>query len=217
MVYLSCTFLLIPPMAKHFGRVNLPMIKSGNLIPHNYLTVILNRNYVKEKLRKQLHEIADDLNDEYSGMKLVYLDANFPFMDNFPLLPHLSHNDGKKVDLSFFYTKDNKITNSKPSNTGYGEFVEPLPNEINQTERCFQRGYWQYDYPKYLTLGSRKGYRLNEELTRYLILKILESKQTEKLFIEPHLKQRLNLINPKVRFQGCRSVRHDDHIHFQIK
>ena len=39
----------------------------------------------------------------------------------------------------------------------------------------------------------------------------------EKVFIEPHLKTRLNLTSNKIRFHGCQAVRHDDHIHLQVK
>lgn len=45
---------------------------------------------------------------------------------------------------------------------------------------------------------------------------LIEDKRVEKLFIEPHLKTRLRVESPKIRFQGCRSARHDDHIHFQL-
>jgi hypothetical protein len=35
-----------------------------------------------------------------------------------------------------------------------------------------------------------------------------------RVFIEPHLKARLDLARlSKVRFAGCRAARHDDHIH----
>ena len=34
------------------------------------------------------------------------LDGNFPFITGFPLLPHLSHDDGEKVDLAFYYADD---------------------------------------------------------------------------------------------------------------
>ena len=36
------------------------------------------------------------------------------------------------------------------------------------------------------------------------------------LLLEPHLKTRLKLEKyDKIRFQGCRAARHDDHIHVQ--
>ena len=45
---------------------------------------------------------------------------------------------------------------------------------------------------------------------------MLKNSNTHKIFIEPHLKQRLGIKNQKVRFHGCGAVRHDDHIHLQI-
>ena len=60
--------------------------------------------------------------DKYPGTILNYLEANFPFIDKFPLLPHLSHNDGKKLDVSFHYVnaKTGEHTNVVPSWLGYG-------------------------------------------------------------------------------------------------
>lgn len=37
-----------------------------------------------------------------------------------------------------------------------------------------------------------------------------------KVFIEPHLKVKFGAESEKVRFQGCRAARHDDHIHVQL-
>ncbi|MEL6998345.1 MAG: hypothetical protein AAFP68_08785, partial [Pseudomonadota bacterium] len=37
-----------------------------------------------------------------------------------------------------------------------------------------------------------------------------------KIFIEPHLVRSWGVGHPKVRFQGCRAARHDDHIHIQL-
>jgi murein endopeptidase len=45
---------------------------------------------------------------------------------------------------------------------------------------------------------------------------LAQDPRVEKVFIEPHLRQTLGASHPKVRFQGCRAARHDDHIHFQI-
>jgi hypothetical protein len=52
--------------------------------------------------------------------------------------------------------------------------------------------------------------------TKSMIQFILQEKNTGKIFIEPHLKTRMNLQNNKIRFHGCRAVRHDDHVHLQI-
>ncbi|WP_435261994.1 hypothetical protein [Tenacibaculum sp. nBUS_03] len=77
-----------------FGREK---IKNTNFVsPHSYLTVILNRNYVNSALNQSLQDIGKRVNNKYPDIQLVYLDANFPFINGFPLLPHLSHSDGKK-------------------------------------------------------------------------------------------------------------------------
>lgn len=216
-LYLIVTFLIIPPIAKLNNRVPLPISKSGNIVPHNYITPILNRNYVRPKLNSELIKISAKVNSENENLKVSYLDANFPFIDGFPLLPHLSHNDGRKVDLSFFYTKDNKPGNLKPSNSGYGKFVALKGNESNQTETCKSKGHWQYDFTKYLTLGSRDDLEFDSQSTKRLITTIVNAASTHKLLIEPNLKKRMRLDHNKIRFQGCHAVRHDDHIHYQIK
>ena len=132
------------------------------------------------------------------------------------MLPHLSHKDGRKVDLSFYYTKNNEDGNLKPSNTGYGNFVEPLNSEYSQTKECKSKGYWHYDYTKFLTLGSREDLEFDRKNTKKLVNKIVSDPLTQKILIEPHLKTRMKLSNNKIRFQGCHAVRHDDHIHHQI-
>ena len=48
-----------------------------------------------------------------TNIEIHYLDANFPFINKFPLLPHLSHNDGKKIDI-----------------TDYDELFEQIENNV---------------------------------------------------------------------------------------
>ena len=67
------------------------------------MTNLMNRNYVRPELNTSLQKIGEGLSKKHKGIQVVYLDANFPFINKFPLLPHLSHNDGKKIDLSFIY------------------------------------------------------------------------------------------------------------------
>jgi len=216
-LYAFITFILIPPIANQFGRTPLPITKSSNLVPHTYWTVVLNRHYVSPTLKNELITISNQFEKSNPNIKTVYLDANFPFWNGYPLLPHLSHNDGKKIDLSFQYSKEGKLTNQKPSNSGYGYYEQPKRGEMNQTLNCMNNGNWQYDFPKYLTLGSKHGLRFELSKTKELISLILNRKQTQKVFIEPHLKARMKINHHKLRYHGCQSVRHDDHIHYQIK
>lgn len=48
-------------------------------------------------------------------------------------------------------------------------------------------------------------------------LKLLsDDERVSKVFLEPHLKSRFQADSSKIRFQGCRAARHDDHIHLQL-
>ncbi len=217
LMYLLVTFLIVPIIAPIFGREKIN--KSQYIEARTFMTDLLNRNYVRPELNTSLEKIANRFNNRHPGIKLVYLDANFPFINKFPLLPHLSHSDGKKIDISLIY-KDEQgaLTNRKPSVSGYGVYEGPKPSEFNQIDRCLNQGKWQYDFPKYLTFGTiNSNLSLSEKATKDLVLEILKEPPIGKLFIEPHLKTRLNLKNNKVRYHGCQAVRHDDHIHFQLK
>ena len=213
--YLLFTFLVVPFVAPVFGRE--PIKHSSAISATNYMTVILNRNYVRPEMNEFLNQTAERLED--TKIEIKYLDANFPFIDKFPLPPHLSHNDGKKLDISLIYkNKEGQITNLKKSMSGYGVFEGPTKNEKNQIKICKKRGYYQYDFSKFMRFGNiNNELTFSEKGTKELIDAILKNNKLGKLLIEPHLKQRLNLRNSKVRYQGCQSVRHDDHIHIQLK
>jgi hypothetical protein len=218
LVYLLATFLVVPYLAPKLGRVPLPL--NGNLAPLTYLTVFLNRHYVKPDLRDQLQKAADAVNKRYPETTTYYLDANFPFVNGFPLLPHWSHNDGKKVDLAFFYKdENNKAVSGSPSPLGYGVYDSPTSEEINYPDICTKKGFFQYGALAWLVPAwSTKNWQTDKERTAFLIKLLTEDRRTSKLFIEPHLKQRWGLEqNEKIRFHGCHAVRHDDHIHTQIR
>jgi hypothetical protein len=216
-LYYFLTFFVVPPIASVFGRER--VISNKNLKPANYWTIILNRNYVKLEVNILLGKTSEDIMDLSPNIRIHYLDANFPFIDGFPLFPHLSHTDGKKLDLSFIYkdVKGNK-TNLLKSRSGYGVFEGPKENEENLTLQRKNKGFDQYDYAKFFTFGTiNKDLQLSEKYISKLISLLLENNFLEKIFIEPHLSRRMRITDQRIRFQGCRSVRHDDHIHFQIK
>lgn len=210
--------LIIPPLAKSYGRVPLPVFNE-KVKPLTVLTCLLNRHYVILELREVLLEVADSMNDEYPKTVVSYLDANFPFVDKFPLLPHLSHNDGKKLDIALYYLDTAGIYayHRAPSFIGYGVFVDPLPGESDMPEKCKKEGYWQYGFLKYLVpQWNKHKFQFDLVRTKMLIEKFISNSRIQKVFIEPHLKNRMRLNYTKVRFHGCHAVRHDDHIHVQI-
>lgn len=209
-LYLIFNLIIVPPIAKGFGREALPWF-SAEVAPRNWFYPLAFRNYADPKLKAVLFESA-----KTSGLKITYLDANFPFFNGFPLLPHLSHNDGRKIDLSFMYL-DNKgqATTDKPSRSGYGVYVQ---KRSQSSKNCLDQGFWQYDFTKYLTFGTNDDLEFDKNGTRDLIQSLLSKSQTQSIFIEPYLEQQLQLSKAyRIRFHGCRAVRHDDHIHLQIK
>ncbi len=167
-----------------------------------------------------MEKVSRTFAKKYPGSTVLYLDANFPFINRFPLLPYLSHNDGKKLDLAFCYLdkRTRKVINGAPSWMGYGVCEAPEPGEENMPARCAEKGYWQYSLLKKLVSDkAHQHYLFDQERTSYLIRLLSKEKGIKKLFLEPHLKQRLGLAGTsKIRFHGCQAVRHDDHLHIQL-
>jgi hypothetical protein len=218
-LYSIATFLIIPPIARQFNRAPLPLIKENNLRPLHVITCFLNRHYVRPELKQAAEEVARQMSNKFPGTVVNYLDGSFPFGSHFPLLPHLSHHDGKKLDIAFCYVDSGtgKQTNEAPSIIGYGICEEPGAGEVNTAAECERKGYWQYSVlMNIVPQGSKEDFIFDVLRTTALIKLFAARPVIGKLFIEPHLKERLGLTNPKIRFQGCQAVRHDDHLHVQV-
>lgn len=217
-LYLLVSLLLLPALAPAFGRVPLPL-RGTHLRPLNVWTCLLNRHYVRPALRTLALDVAAQLAADFPGTTTYYLDANFPLINRFPLLPHLSHHDGKKLDLAFFYqdAETGEIRDGAPAWIGYGIHEDPLPGEFDQSATCAQHGHWQYDLlQSFVPQGNKETYRFDARRTKALVEALVAHPGSGKLFIEPHLKDRLHIHSEKVRFQGCQAVRHDDHVHVQL-
>lgn len=217
------SFLITPLVATAFGRVPLPVFMDEEypLRPANFVTCFTNRHYVKPELLTLIKEISKEFNEgKLEKTEIIYLDANFPFINGFPLLPHKSHDDGEKLDICFLFKEKGteKRINEPMSFWGYGACIEPENGETNMPLICSKKGYFQYSLLKVFTSQSKiNSYEFDEAANKALIQLIASKKPTGKIFIEPHLKERLDFEkNEKVRFHGCGAVRHDDHIHFQL-
>jgi hypothetical protein len=220
-LYVSICLMIVPPLARLHHRQPLPWYKVTSLQPQNWFTIACNRHYVHTNLYSVITQVADDFSttSAHNGAPLIlnYLDANFPFLDGFPLIPHLSHNDGKKLDLAFrYYSKDKHLPmNQTVSLLGYGVYVRPSPGEIDQTTICKQ-SRWQYDITKYMGIPIHDNMIYDGGETKRLMTLLAEA-DIKKIFIEPHLKNRMGINSDKIRFHGCHAVRHDDHIHVQVR
>ncbi|MBR9859383.1 hypothetical protein GYB22_01255 [bacterium] len=208
-IYSIFTFLITPPLASLFGRTKIQ--NSARLKPVNFITVFFNRNYVTPELEGVINQCLKENKD----LHLVYFDACFPFFDGFPLIPHLSHNDGKKIDLGFqydFIDSDQYAAGKVPGIFGYGAFVE-----LKREPVCPSTNYPLYSITSIFSPFQRKDLQFSESKTKKLIETLANHPKTEKIFIEPFLKETMNLTSSKIRFHGCHAVRHDDHIHLQIR
>jgi murein endopeptidase len=191
------------------GRVALPCWSDGVLEMKSWVFCVTNRNFMDPDLIAALQDSAEDLDAAFPGTVTQVLDANFPFFNGFPLLPHLSHDDGEKVDLAFFYQADGGPLGTRTrSPVGYFAF-EDGPTQCPMVWRTLR---WNLRWLRPLW----PGWSLDESRTSYLIRSLTRDDRISKVFVEPHLKDRLRLTSPKIRFQGCRAARHDDHIHVQL-
>lgn len=203
--------------APAFGRVSLPCYGDGPLMSQSPIYCVLNRQYVSPEMFEIAESLANQMVADYPGTQTLTLDANFPFFNGFPLLPHLSHDDGEKLDIAFYYQSDETYV---PDQT-----LSPI-------------GYWGFEQPREgdpLPCGSTSGPTLRWDMqwfewfhadvtlepgrTRAALLWLAtegERLGVTKIFVEPHLQTRLNIQDDNIRFQGCRAARHDDHIHIQL-
>ncbi|MFD0861820.1 hypothetical protein ACFQ1M_06345 [Sungkyunkwania multivorans] len=217
--YIFFSFAVVPLVASTFFDKE-PLPFSGeHLRPLNVGTVLLNRHYTTKDLKETMTRSASKMATAYPGTITLYLDANFPLFEKFPLLPHISHNDGKKLDLAFYYrdSKTKEMRVDSPSWLGYGVFEGPKEGEYDMPDQCAKRGKWQYSILGDIVPQHRKdNYIFDAQRTKALISILAKEAAIKKIFIEPHLKTRLGLTSAKVRFHGCQAVRHDDHIHIQL-
>lgn len=206
-VALSVVTIFAAPLG---GRVALDCFDAGPLQMQNKLYCALNRHYVDPELKEVLRDAAAKVDQEFPGTQTLVLDANFPFFDGFPLLPHLSHDDGEKADLAFYYAKDGKyLPGTARSPIGYFAF-EPGPTHCPPAWPSLR---WDLNALQ----PFWRNLELEPERMRAVMGALTSNARVGRIFLEPHLLESLGIAHPKIGFQGCRAARHDDHIHFQLK
>jgi hypothetical protein len=219
--YAALSFLATA-VAPLFGRTPLSCFPSDieKLAMQSPVYCALNRHYVAPELEAVLFDLASHVDSAYPGTVTLALDANFPFIDGFPLLPHLSHDDGRNVDLAFYYrtTEGDYQPGRTRSPIGYWAFETPPPGSHLPCSDRDDRLTLRWDLAWFRPFLN--DYALDRERTRAAIDWLTTSGRdlgVYKIFIEPHLVQTLGLEGAAVRFQGCRAARHDDHVHVWMK
>jgi hypothetical protein len=203
---LSASAIWIAPV---FGREPIPCGTSGTLQMQSWLFCALNRNYVVPDLHDAAVALADRMAQDFPGTITLALDANFPFLNGFPLLPHLSHNDDQKLDLAFYYrNKTGYLPGATRSPIGYFTF-ENGPTDCPDQWPTLR---WNLRALQGLRADlSPDAARMTAALTH-----LADDARVGRVFLEPHLQKRFAVQSPKLRFQGCNAARHDDHIHIQL-
>ncbi len=218
-LYVAFTFLAVPELAAFAGRVPLPCERSSDMFlqPATRWTCFLSRRYVAPELKTKLTALATAMDKQFPGHITYYLDSGFPFA-KVPMLPHRTHRKGRQVDLSFAYTVEinsQKLPTEPPSPFGYWAFEQPGPDDEQPCAN--KQSLWRWNLPGMaLFLYEAK---LDEARTKTLIEWLVndtESPIVKRVLLEPHLRTRLGLTSEKVRFQGCKAARHDDHVHVEI-
>src|SRR5688500_616408 len=219
-LYAALHAFVVPPLAALGGRVPLPCTaETGRPFAAAHpLYCWLDRHYVDPRVLTVMVELSRAVERAHPGSVTLFLDGNFPFLNGFPLLPHLSHHDGRKLDIAYFYAEPGGAY--RPgllrSPIGYWAFEQPGTGD---TSRC-PRGSWltlRWDMAFLQDIWPDRP--LEPERTRTALRWLVNEGRAagvERVFVEPYLAARLGVASPLLGFQGCRAARHDDHIHFQI-
>jgi hypothetical protein len=221
-LYAVLSLFVVPPLAALAGRVPLPCSATADrpFATANPVFCWLNRHYVDARLVELMRVMSRDIARQYPGTVTLFLDANLPFINGFPLLPHLSHSDGRKLDIAYYYrgAAGGYLPGQTRSPISYWAFEQPGAGDTPSPCRA---GTWlttRWDM-RFLQ-GLFPDRPLEPERTRAALRWLTTEGQRfgiERIFIEPYLAARLGVSSPLLGFQGCRAARHDDHIHIQIK
>jgi hypothetical protein len=191
-----------------FGREALPCF-GAPLRSQSVLYCALNRTYVTPELQAVAYDLALDMDARFPGTVTLTLDAGFPF-GPLPLLPHLSHRDGQKLDLAFWYKDANGLYLPRQTRSPIGYFAfEDGPTECPSAGPTLR---WDLAWLQ----PAFPDWELEPERTRYAVEHLAADPRVGRMFLEPYLVARLGLLSPKLRFQGCRAARHDDHLHLEL-
>jgi hypothetical protein len=213
LIYLTLSQTLVPLIAHRTGRIPLPIMASAELPlgPLNILYPLLQRNYVRHHVHTSFTTSVKAATSKNPGMVVRYLDAGFPF-PVIPLLPHLSHRDGRKIDVAFQFQRDGNYVDQALSPIGYWGYAKE-----SKGRDCAGGGKkfagltiplrWDFDWlqPLWPNLD------LDKERNRALFSALEKEKALKHILLEPTLKKVLP--STKLAENSCNVARHDDHFH----
>ncbi len=202
------------------GRVALPCVDAGpdRIAVLHPIYCALNRHYVRPEMAAYGDALAAHMDQQFPGTRTRALDGNFPFLDGFPLLPHLSHDDGEKLDLALFYTDQAGVYQPGRARwfLGYWAYEQPRPGDL---QPCADVAGLSLRWDMAWLQPLLRDWPLDEPRTGEMLRWLAANPQGRdfRVLVEPHLQARLDATGTAIRFQGCRAARHDDHLHLQFR
>lgn len=193
------------------GLVSLPCDDSTPLRPVVERYCRADRHFVTPAARDALIAAAHHMAALRPGEVLRFMDASGPDGVK-PFAPHLSHGDGRQIDLALYYTDRQGVPlKAFPDTSAYGGYWPAEPPRPGEQVACPEGRVGRAEKPD---PPADRPWRLDEARTTALIQALIADQRVRRVLIEPHLERRLGLWgHPKLRFAGCQAARHDDHIH----
>lgn len=193
------------------GLVTLPCDGSTPLEPTRPRYCRDNRHFVTPAAREALITTARTMDRRYPGEVLRFMDASGP-EGRKPFPPHLSHGDGRQIDLGLYYTdRAGNPLRAFPDTSAHGGYWPAEPPAQGETPACPGGRSGRAEKPD---PPADRAWRLDENRTKALLETLIADARVRRVLIEPHLERRLGLWgHPKLRFAGCQAARHDDHLH----
>jgi murein endopeptidase len=173
------------------------------------------RHFMRPAARDVLVRAARRVAAGHPGAVVRYMEASWPSGER-PMPPHLSHGDGRQIDLAIFYEdRAGRALRRPPLSPrlarGYGAY-EPPRREVERVCAGAKTSHDRPDPP------AGRAWRMDGRRTEALIAALLAARQVRRIFVEPHLKARLGFSSDgRVRFAGCNAARHDDHLHVDFR
>ena len=213
LIYGVVSLLVVPPLAALGGRVPMPCFggSEGAAKSRSFLYCALNRHYVRRDLRTLVEDLASDIARVHPGARVRTLDAGFPFLDGFPMLPHSNRRHGTVVDLALFYRDAQGRAAPSPSPLGYGVYARRHAGQACDDRAATSR--WGMGWLQ----ASGSDTMLDENVTRDALRWLSGQPTVDRLSIDPPLRERLEAGGAAGQVHGCEAAPQGDHVHVQIK
>lgn len=214
---LSVTAHYVAPLT---GRAALPCLDSGptQIAVLNPLFCALNRQYVHPAVKEQGDALASHMHQQFPGTRTRALDGSFPFVDGFPLMPHFSHTDGKRLDLAYYYLNDVGAYELGRAKSPIGYWGFEAPTSAAEDQCADDTGFsmrwdvdWLQPYLRDWTIDPER----NSAALQWLVDNPVGTDYN--VTIEPYLADRFGVSGEVIHFQGCHAARHDDHFEFRFQ